>query len=126
MMPIKDNGILVVDLGGVHQRLPGQVSVTGATGTAMIIEGGSLDITGTSILPCTGADPYTGVAFNLQTGNDGNGHTNCTTATCDCRTPRRCGDGFLDTSEGEQCDLGDAINGMAGAACAANCRIPSP
>ena len=30
--------------------------------------------------------PYTGVAFNLTTGNDGNGHMNCTNATCDCRT----------------------------------------
>ena len=32
------------------------------------------------------ADPYTGVAFNLTTGTDGNGHANCTNATCDCRT----------------------------------------
>jgi fibro-slime domain-containing protein len=80
------NGKLVVDLGGVHQRLPGKVSVTGPTGVATIIEGGSLDLAGTNILPCTGgADPYTGVAFNLQTGNDGNGHSNCTNATCDCR-----------------------------------------
>jgi fibro-slime domain-containing protein len=81
------NGILVVDLGGVHQRLPGKVSVTGATGTATIIEGGALDAAGT-ILPCTttSADPYTGVTFNLTTGNDGNGHMNCTISTCDCRT----------------------------------------
>ena len=49
------NGILVVDLGGVHQRLPGKVIVTGATGTATIIEGGSLDATGTNILPCPAA-----------------------------------------------------------------------
>jgi len=81
------NGILVVDLGGVHQRLPGKVTVTGATGSATIIEGGSLDAAGT-ILPCasTSVDPYTGVAFNLTTGNDGNGHMNCTISTCDCRT----------------------------------------
>ncbi len=81
------NGRLVVDLGGVHQRLPGKVTVTGATGMATIQEGGSLDLAGTNILPCAaGMDPYTGVAFNLQTGNDGNGHMNCTNATCDCRT----------------------------------------
>jgi fibro-slime domain-containing protein len=81
------NGKLVVDLGGVHQRLPGKVSVTGATGMATIQEGGSLDLAGTTILPCAGGmDPYTGVAFNLQTGNDGNNHVNCTNATCDCRT----------------------------------------
>jgi fibro-slime domain-containing protein len=80
------NGVLVIDLGGVHQRLPGKVSVD-AAGVATIQEGGSLDATGTTLLPCAGgADPYTGVAFNLTTGNDGNGHTNCTIATCDCRT----------------------------------------
>jgi fibro-slime domain-containing protein len=81
------NGVLVVDLGGVHQRLPGKVSVTGPTGTATIIEGGSLDAGGTVILPCasTSLDPYTGVAFNLTTGTDGNGHSNCTNTSCDCR-----------------------------------------
>ena len=36
------NGKLVLDLGGVHQRLPGRVEVNGA-GMATIIEGGSLD-----------------------------------------------------------------------------------
>ncbi len=81
------NGILVVDLGGVHQRLPGKVTVTGDAGMAAIQEGGSLDLAGTNILPCAGGmDPYTGVAFNLQTGNDGNGHMNCTNTSCDCRT----------------------------------------
>ena len=80
------NGILVVDLGGVHQSLPGKVSVD-AAGFATIQEGGSLDASGTTLLPCAGgADPYTGVAFNLTTGNDGNGHVNCNSATCDCRT----------------------------------------
>src|SRR4030095_6731752 len=81
------NGILVVDLGGVHQRLPGKVTVTGATGSATIIEGGSLALAG-NMLPwaSTSVDPYTGVAFNLTTGNDGNGHMNCTIPTCDCRT----------------------------------------
>ena len=34
------NGILVIDLGGVHQRLPGEVKFD-ATGMASIIEGGS-------------------------------------------------------------------------------------
>ena len=34
------NGVLVIDLGGVHQRLPGKRHVDGATGTATNIEGG--------------------------------------------------------------------------------------
>jgi fibro-slime domain-containing protein len=82
------NGILVADLGGIHQSLPAAVTVAGATGVATIIEGGSLDATGTTILPCitSSANPYTGVAFNLTTGNDGFGHMNCTIANCDCRT----------------------------------------
>src|SRR4029078_2183982 len=81
------NGILVVDLGGGHQPLPAKVTGTAATGSATIIEGGSLDAAG-NILPCasTSVDPYTGVAFNLTTGNDGNGHMYGTISTCDCRT----------------------------------------
>jgi fibro-slime domain-containing protein len=81
------NGILVIDLGGVHQRLPGSVSVA-ANGMATIIEGGSLNPTGTAILPCatTTMDPYTMLPFNTLANTDGNGHSNCTNATCDCRT----------------------------------------
>jgi cysteine-rich repeat protein len=37
------NGKLVVDLGGVHQQLPGKVTVTGDPGVASITEGGCLD-----------------------------------------------------------------------------------
>ena len=49
------NGKLVVDLGSVHQRLPGQVTVDG-TGLATIIEGGFLDAAG-NITPCPSGDP---------------------------------------------------------------------
>jgi len=80
------NGVQVIDLGGVHQRLPGRVDVDGTTGKATIIEGGSLDATGTSILPCPSADPYTLLTTNAKTNADGNGHMNCTIDNCDCRT----------------------------------------
>ena len=42
------NGILVIDLGGVHQQLPGKVVVSGGPGAsqATITEGGCLDATG--------------------------------------------------------------------------------
>ena len=81
------NGILVIDLGGAHQRLPGQVQID-ANGFATIIEGGSLNAAGTAILPCatTSMDPYTMLPFNTLTNTDGNGHSNCTSTTCDCRT----------------------------------------
>jgi fibro-slime domain-containing protein len=53
------NGRLVLDLGGVHQRLPGQVTVN-ADGSATIIEGGSLTNTvPPTIVPCPGTDPNT-------------------------------------------------------------------
>src|SRR4029077_3742839 len=45
------NGILVSDLGGIHQLTPAAVSITGATGMATITEGGALDATG-MILRC--------------------------------------------------------------------------
>src|SRR5262249_33022851 len=73
------NGILVIDLGGVHQRLPGKVSVDATTGTATIIEGGSLDATGTNILACPSVDPYSGLTSNSMT------NAGCTIANCDCR-----------------------------------------
>jgi cysteine-rich repeat protein len=40
------NGQLVLDLGGVHQQLPGKVTVTGDPGKATVVEGGCLDSTG--------------------------------------------------------------------------------
>jgi cysteine-rich repeat protein len=36
------NGVLVLDLGGVHQQLPGRVTVKGDPGKATILEGGCL------------------------------------------------------------------------------------
>jgi hypothetical protein len=40
------NGNLVLDLGGVHQQLPGKVTVTGDPGDAKVTEGGCLDAVG--------------------------------------------------------------------------------
>ena len=48
------NGILVLDLGGVHQQTPGKVVVSGDPGTANIIEGGCLDALG-NLAPPTAA-----------------------------------------------------------------------
>ncbi|HVZ87511.1 MAG TPA: DUF4215 domain-containing protein [Polyangia bacterium] len=87
------NGILVVDLGGVHQRLPGKVSVD-ATGMATTQEGGEVYLPGETLpagaavgdlIPCDGSaaavDPVTKIAFNkVGTGNCNTGET-----TCDCR-----------------------------------------
>jgi fibro-slime domain-containing protein len=43
------NGKLVLDLGSVHQQLPGKVTVSGDNGQATIIEGGCLDTAGNII-----------------------------------------------------------------------------
>ena len=51
------NGRLMLDLGGVHQRLPGLVSIA-ADGSATITEGGALTAAG-AINTCPGPDPYT-------------------------------------------------------------------
>jgi fibro-slime domain-containing protein len=40
------NGTLVIDLGGVHQQLPGKVTVSGSPGDAQVTEGGCLDTAG--------------------------------------------------------------------------------
>ena len=40
------DGVLVLDLGGVHQQLPGKVTVTGDPGDAQVTEGGCLDAAG--------------------------------------------------------------------------------
>jgi cysteine-rich repeat protein len=40
------NGVLVLDLGGVHQQLPGKVTVTGNPGVATYTAGGCLDAAG--------------------------------------------------------------------------------
>jgi cysteine-rich repeat protein len=40
------NGILVLDLGGIHDQLPGKVAVTGDPGDANVVEGGCLDAAG--------------------------------------------------------------------------------
>ena len=89
------NGVLVIDLGGVHERLPGKVHVD-ANGNATTQEGGNVYMACTNpagqtncpaappagsaigdIIPCTGGmDPVTKVPFN----------STCTTGTtCDCR-----------------------------------------
>jgi fibro-slime domain-containing protein len=87
------NGVLVIDLGGVHQRLPGKVHVN-ADGSATTQEGGEVYLPGEvlppgaavgDLIPCDGTaaavDPVTKVAFNkVGTGNCAAGET-----TCDCR-----------------------------------------
>jgi cysteine-rich repeat protein len=40
------NGKLVLDLGGLHQQLPGRVTVSGSPGDATVVEGGCLDSAG--------------------------------------------------------------------------------
>ena len=43
------NGVLVLDLGGVHQQLPGKVTVSGSPGDAKVLEGGCVDTGGNQI-----------------------------------------------------------------------------
>lgn len=67
------NGVLVLDLGGTHQALPGRVIVKGNPGDAQVTEGGCLDsagnITGTTAgsVACT---PTSGTAVGAVSGDD--------------------------------------------------------
>jgi fibro-slime domain-containing protein len=70
------NGVLVVDLGGVHQRIAGRVDVT-ADGMAEITEGGTVDPATGSIIPCPGLDPSTSMTTNALCPP--------TIPDCDCR-----------------------------------------
>jgi len=49
------NGVLVLDLGGVHQQLPGKVTVTGDPGDAKVLEGGCVDTGGNQIGAAAGS-----------------------------------------------------------------------
>ena len=49
------NGVLVLDLGGVHQQLPGKVTVTDSPGDAQVTEGGCLDTAGNIVGVTAGA-----------------------------------------------------------------------
>ena len=53
------NGVLALDLGGVHQRLPGRVQVNDM-GIASTIEGGSLAPPASSPLPGHRSDDHGG------------------------------------------------------------------
>jgi len=69
------NGILVLDLGGVHQQLPGKVTVSGDSGPnqAQITEGGCLDTAGNIIGVTAGATdcaPSNGTKVPAATPDD--------------------------------------------------------
>jgi fibro-slime domain-containing protein len=80
------NGRLVLDLGGIHQRLPGRVQVA-ADGTATITEGGHYNNATGTIAACPGPDPnYIGTDMNEMMLRTTNSSCPGANANCDCRT----------------------------------------
>jgi len=67
------NGVLVLDLGGIHQQLPGKVTVSGDPGNAQVTEGGCLDEAGNIIGVTAGSTecaPSNGTKVPAVTGDD--------------------------------------------------------
>jgi fibro-slime domain-containing protein len=67
------NGVLVLDLGGIHQQLPGKVTVTGSPGDAQVTEGGCLDAAGNiqgATAGSTLCSPANGTKVPAVTGSD--------------------------------------------------------
>jgi fibro-slime domain-containing protein len=91
------NGVLAIDLGGVHQRLPGKVHVD-ATGVATTQEGGDVYLAGETIptgsavgdmIPCDGSanaiEPTSTTTPKTAFNAVGTGNCAAGEATCDCR-----------------------------------------
>jgi hypothetical protein len=132
------NGTLVLDLGGVHQQLPGTVTVKGGPGDALVVEGGCLDSAGNiqgAVAGSIACSPSNGTKVPAKDGDDFRSHTvklglengklyeivifgadrhppesnyqltlqGFTTNKSECGP--RCGDGIV--SAGEECDDGD-------------------
>jgi cysteine-rich repeat protein len=134
------NGQLVLDLGGVHRRLPGKVTVSGNPGKATIIEGGSVESNG-AISACTSAmgpddcrnrdldlklvpgSIYEIAIFHADRHPTESNYqltlSGFTTTRSVCQP--RCGDGIV--SAGEECDDGDKNNDTLYGGCTTKCKL---
>jgi len=148
------NGKLVLDLGGVHQQLPGKVTVTGNPGDATVIEGGCLDsagnITGvkdgsTACSPTNAVAPSAKAPDDYRSRPDSLGLVNGKTyeiaifgadrhppesnfqLTLNGYAPKRsvctprCGDGIV--TAGEECDAGDQNSDTTYGGCTTLCKF---
>ncbi len=136
------NGQLVLDLGGVHQRLPGKVTVSGDPGVATIVEGGSIVEATGAISTCAdtaAGNPdcrnrtmdlglVPGLIYEIAIFHADRHPTESnyqltlsgfSTTRSVCQP--RCGDGTV--SAGEECDEGDKNNDTLYGGCTTKCKF---
>jgi len=107
------NGVLALDLGGVHQALPGQFTVNGGTGAISGGTGANHGMTPGNVyeIKVFHAERHTtGSSFKLTLSGFNTSRSNCTP---------HCGDGII--AAGEQCD--DGVNDGGYNECGEGCTL---
>ena len=102
------NGKLALDLGGLHPRVNGSITLSGALATSL-----GLSVDGAYEIALFHAERHTTQSnFKLTLAGFVKATTQCVSV---------CGDGA--TAPTEECDLGSALNGQPGQSCSADCKL---
>jgi fibro-slime domain-containing protein len=105
------NGKLALDIGGLHPRVNGSVTLNASMATTL-----GLAVDGAYEIALFHAERHTTQSnFKLTLGGFVKATTHCVSV---------CGDGL--TAPTEECDLGSARNGQVGESCTVDCKLTGP